>query len=244
MILRRTAPLFYELQHRSSVLIRRSLSTADTQCFCWKCGAKVGEHDPCVLFCSKVSCRAIQRINPERCNFYNLFSIAEKSVVSIDLGMLESSYKNLQRLLHPDKYAAASLEEQIISSANSSIVNQGFQILKSKVDRINYALTTFYGIRVLEEGGSYQDASLMAEIFELREQVEDLRNMTGTDGNGKLKAASRLLKEVDDSLEALGSQLEVLIKNEKDFDKKEAITSLAVRFKYVTKARDEILERM
>jgi len=187
-----------------------------------------------MLFCASLSCKVIQRLDATRTgsNYYDLFSIQDKQSISIDAAKLEASFKALQRQLHPDKFANASAEEKAISATNSSVVNQAYQILRSRVDRINYVLTTFYDVHVLEEGGSYHDPLLMAEVFDLRERVDDVGDKT---------AMLTLLNEVDASLETLGTQLEVLLKMP---NATEAITTHAVRFKYLAKVREEVLERL
>ena len=189
---------------------------------------------PCTLFCAAATCGAIQRIN---CSFYDLFSLPDKRTIAIDMVALESSFKKLQRQFHPDKFATASVEEKAISAANSSVVNQAYQILKSRVDRINYVLTNYYKVHVLEEGGSFDDPALMAEVFDLRERVDEASSGSDSDAN-----ATRLvlLKEVESALEQLGSKLETLMKKQGDAAI-EDITKTAVRFKYLSKVREEIL---
>jgi molecular chaperone HscB len=148
---------------------------------------------------------------------------------------LDTSFKALQRLFHPDKFANASAEEKAISAENSSVVNQGYQTLKCRVDRINYVLTTFYNIKVLDEGGSFNDATLMTEVFELRERVED--------ASIDSYEARLILEEVDSSLEVLTAQIEVLLQKNSAEDLA-LLKAVAVRFKYYTKIREEVREKL
>jgi hypothetical protein len=91
---------------------------------CWKCGSSIC-HD-CALFCDSPSCQTIQKLEITECNFFCLFAIEEKFI--IDEAKLEEKFKNLQRRLHPDKFAMKSFEERERSSHNSSIVNQAYQV--------------------------------------------------------------------------------------------------------------------
>ena len=91
---------------------------------CWKCGKKICQG--CTLFCSSSSCEAIQGLDKDRCNYFSLFGMDEK--FDLDEVNLEASFKNLQRQLHPDKFAMKSIEERERSSYNSSIVNQAYQV--------------------------------------------------------------------------------------------------------------------
>ena len=47
----------------------------------------------------------------------------------MDDAHLEATFKNLQKQLHPDKFAMKSIEERERSSYNSSIVNQAYQVV-------------------------------------------------------------------------------------------------------------------
>ena len=191
---------------------------------CWKCQATLPT--AATLFCPNSPCSVIQPLDSERVNFYELFSVPGRTLV-IDPAALEASYKSLQRLLHPDKFATHSPDERRISAENSSLVNQGFQVLKSRVERTAYVLRTFHGIRVLEEGGSYRDPPLMAEMFELRERVDEV---------GDRAAAEAMLREQDGALETIGNHLEASLQRG-DVD---GATKLAVRLKYLSKVVDEL----
>ena len=65
-------------------------------------------------------------MNEKECNYFKLFDIEEG--FSLDSEQLEVAFKNLQRQLHPDKFAMSSLEERERSTFNSSFVNQAFQV--------------------------------------------------------------------------------------------------------------------
>lgn len=89
---------------------------------CWKCGSTMC--DCCSIFCS--SCKSIQELDLKKCNFFCLFGVNE--TFKLDDGLLEGEYKNLQKQLHPDKFAMTSNEERDRSSYNSSVVNQAYQV--------------------------------------------------------------------------------------------------------------------
>ena len=224
------------LRRASTIISPRAPVLSDC---CWKCGKRHSHSHPCVLFCASQECGVIQRLSclseHTTCNFYELFSIADKRSISINPLLLDASFKALQRLFHPDKFANASAEERAISAENSSVVNQGYQTLKCRVDRINYVLTTFYNIKVLDEGGSYNDATLMTEVFELRERVDDASNNSDE--------ARSILIEVDNSLEALTAQIELLLQKN-GADGLALLKAVAVRFKYYSKIREEVREKL
>jgi molecular chaperone HscB len=104
---------------------------------CWKCGSKIC--DGCSIFCGSPTCGSIQKLDQKSCNYFCLLSVPEE--FDIDYQKLESEYKNLQKLLHPDKFTMKSNEERDRSTHNSSVVNQAYQIMKSPVDRAVYLVS-------------------------------------------------------------------------------------------------------
>lgn len=197
---------------------------------CWKCHAPLPAK-AAALFCPEPACGVIQPLAPQHVNHYALFSLPPpRAALTLDLPRLEAAFRATQRLLHPDKFATRSAEERRISQENSSLVNQAYQVLRSRQERANYVLSTFHDIRVLEEGGTYSDTALMTEVFALREQVEEVA------GPAEARA---LLAEQDARLDALAAQLEDALKA----GQRAQATALAVRMKYLSKVVDELAEK-
>jgi hypothetical protein len=91
---------------------------------CWKCGSVL--HHDCSLFCESTECGVIQELDQDGCNYFRLFGLEER--FDLDDSVVETKFKNLQRLLHPDKFATKSNPEIERSNHNSSIVNQAYQV--------------------------------------------------------------------------------------------------------------------
>ena len=91
---------------------------------CWRCGSVL--HHDCSLFCESTTCGAIQGLDQDDCNYFRLFGFEER--FDLDDSLLETRFKNLQRLLHPDKFAMKSNPEIERSNYNSSVVNQAYQV--------------------------------------------------------------------------------------------------------------------
>lgn len=109
---------------------------------CWSCGYV--EPDP--MFCN--SCGKLQSflatvkpyekdnkhkdstspptVSPPPVSYFDLLS--QPKTVEVCAASLEAEYRSLQKVLHPDKYANACGRERDISLANSSIVNQAYQV--------------------------------------------------------------------------------------------------------------------
>lgn len=65
--------------------------------FCWKCGKDMQQMDP---FCDK--CKTIQA-PVEKKNYFKILGIEEQ--FNIDSVSLRNKFRNLQSLLHPDKFS-------------------------------------------------------------------------------------------------------------------------------------------
>jgi molecular chaperone HscB len=56
----------------------------------------------------------------------------------MDLAELDREYKELQKKLHPDKFATKSLDEKLLSTNASSAINMAYHTLKDPVSRAEY----------------------------------------------------------------------------------------------------------
>jgi len=193
---------------------------------CWKCGDAQTEVDGITLFCR--SCEAIQPIETETSDLFALFSMDQ--TFKLNISRLEASFKELQKQLHPDKFAAKSLAEREASATASSTVNQAYQILCDPVERARYLLQR-HGFNVLDEGGDrLNDPALMGEMFLLRESVEEASTL------GELLDVEQGVQfNVDAACDALQSCL--------DANDVEGLPAAAVRLKYYSKVMEEISER-
>ena len=138
---------------------RSSSSSSSSSSDCWKCGSLLKSNE--ALFCEQEGCGAIQSRNAADINFFVLFGIDRDMVDNLDAKLVERRFKDLQKLLHPDKFTLKSMEEQEASATTSSTVNQAYQTIMNPQLRLAYILKS-HGINVLsEEGGSYEDTNLM-----------------------------------------------------------------------------------
>jgi hypothetical protein len=118
------------------------------------------------LFCDdKARCGVIQRLKSDEVDFYDIFNIP--STFKVDLKLLETKYKDLQKVLHPDKFASLSKGEQEASATTSSTINQAYQTLKNPSFRIGYLLSRL-GLKDLEDGSTFNDSDLMVYMSCIR----------------------------------------------------------------------------
>ena len=106
---------------RPQCMIRRAIAYRNVTC--WKCGTDENKVD---YFCGSDACGVVQSYKLKDVNAFQLFNLEQKYF--IDLQVLETEYKNVQKLLHPDKFVSKSNDEREASNETSSTVNQAYQV--------------------------------------------------------------------------------------------------------------------
>ncbi len=105
-------------------------------------------------------------------NHFELFGLP--AVFDVDADELASRYRELQRRVHPDKFANASDQERRLSLQMTALVNEAFQTLKDPVRRGHYLLS-LRGVDVGEETDTAMDPAFLMEQMEWRENLEEIR---------------------------------------------------------------------
>ena len=105
-------------------------------------------------------------------NYFQLFGI--ETSFEVDLAQLSAIYQNLQKAVHPDKFAHASQQEQRIAVQKSAQINDAYQTLKQTLKRADYILT-LRGVDMPNEQQSFSDTSFLMRQMELREMLEEVR---------------------------------------------------------------------
>ncbi|CAI8602329.1 unnamed protein product [Vicia faba] len=149
---------------------RKSLCSKPAEKFqitCWNCH-DVPQSVP-FLFCQ--SCRCVQPVD-HSIDYFEIFG-TEKTydVEGIDL---EGKYKEWQKKLHPDLVHSKSQKEKDFAAEQSARVIDAYHTLSKPLSRAIYMLK-LDGAEIDEEQTIY-DAELLAEIMEIREEVEEATN--------------------------------------------------------------------
>ena len=187
-------------------------ATISAPAACWACHTVLAN---AALVCPQ--CGKIQPPKPS--DYFQVFSLDRK--LQIDVPSLEREFHRLSRVLHPDRYARASADEQQWSLANTALLNDAYRVLRDPLQRVEYLLKV-EGLEIGEEHagkGKSQDrqppADLLEEVFELNMQLEEMRanRKMGEDDPALLSdleaARSRfeaLLAATDHDLAAQGAQ--------------------------------------
>lgn len=95
-------------------------------------------------------------------------------VFDVDTVQLDSRYRELQRTVHPDRFANASNQERRISMQQATQINEGYQTLKDPLLRGRYLLE-LGGYRFDDEQHTNSDVEFLMEQMELRESLGEVR---------------------------------------------------------------------
>jgi molecular chaperone HscB len=132
-------------------------------------------------------------------NYFELFGLPLGFDVQGET--LALRYRELQRALHPDRFASASDQERRLSVQQAARVNEGFRVLKSPLPRARYLLE-LSGLPLDDTDTSMEPEFLMQQM-ELREAVEAVRH-----SKDPFAALERVRTEIETGeralLEALG----------------------------------------
>ena len=105
-------------------------------------------------------------------NHFELFGLP--TTFDIDTNELTVRYRELQRHVHPDKFANASDQDRRLSLQMTALINEGFHTLKDPVRRGRYLLS-LRDIDLGDETDTTMDPAFLLEQMEMREELEEVR---------------------------------------------------------------------
>lgn len=163
----------------------------------------------------------------------NYFAIFNSPVTfNLDLNAIAGLYRELQKAVHPDRYANGSDQERRLAMQKTSLINQAFQTLKDPVSRALYMLQ-LQGMETNTETDTTMDGAFLMEQMELREAIAEVR-----DQPDPLAVLDKLSSQLRVTLEQLAQQFAA------DFDKQlfKQAREIVRKMQFVTKAQTEISE--
>lgn len=102
-------------------------------------------------------------------NYFEFYGLPE--AFDIDLGQLADRHLELQKQLHPDRFAHLSDQERRLSAQYTAYLNEGYATLRSPLPRAQYLLK-LRGIDTHNESSAAVDPVFLMQQMELRERVE------------------------------------------------------------------------
>jgi molecular chaperone HscB len=100
---------------------------------------------------------------------FELFGLAR--AYALDRAALEQAYKDLQALIHPDRFASAGDAERRASMQLTTRVNEAYRILRDPVQRAK-ALLEMRGVDVAFETNTQMPTDFLLQQLETREELE------------------------------------------------------------------------
>ena len=121
---------------------------------------------------------------------------------AIDTAALEARWKQLQRLVHPDRFATHDAATQRVAMQWSVRINEAFQRLKEPVKRATY-WCALQGAPVNAESNTAMPAAFLMQQMEWREALDDAHTEAALDGllahtrRARADALDRLAQLID-----------------------------------------------
>jgi molecular chaperone HscB len=143
---------------------------------CWSCKADVAAGN---VFCP--TCSKIQPVGRNEDHFSVLGLDRE---YALDPAGLDRRFRDLSRLLHPDRFARAEPRERRLSLERATRLNDAYRSLKDWRLRAAYLLK-LAGTDVFAEGRTFADPDFLEEQLEWREKLA----LAQADGDARALAA-------------------------------------------------------
>jgi len=112
-------------------------------------------------------------------NHFQIFALPVS--FEIDLDALSQRYRELQRAVHPDKFASGSAQERRIAVQRTAQVNEAYDTLKQPLNRARYLLQ-LNGININDETDTTVDMDFLMQQMEMREQLADIKGQDDPEG--------------------------------------------------------------
>ncbi|WJW76259.1 Fe-S protein assembly co-chaperone HscB [Thiohalobacter sp. IOR34] len=166
-------------------------------------------------------------------NYFELFALPEQ--FELDRAALDARYRELQRSVHPDRFASAGDQQRRLSMQLAARINEGYRVLKDPLARGRYLLE-LRGLESIDEQATHQDAAFLMEQMELREALEAVR-----DSADPFAALNELLARIQAGSEAQTARLAALFAEQPEGVPEAALETLQ-RMQFFRKLEQEAEE--
>ena len=163
-------------------------------------------------------------------NYFELFDIPVS--YTVDLNKVRHLHRELQKAVHPDKFAHAGAQEKRISMQQTSLINQAFHTLSHPIERATYLLG-LNGVDFNMDNQTTMDAEFLMQQMELREALSE-----AGDKANPLAELERLENEINGNMEALQNRFQQDVEKDDLADAKELVRKM----QFLYKAGQEVAE--
>ena len=107
-------------------------------------------------------------------DYFEVFGLPR--ALAIDPSALEKTFHQLSRRYHPDYFTTAPETERVQTVRMTALINDAYRTLRNPVTRVEYLLA----LEGFKPDGSKVPQSLLMEVFEINEQLEEVRAGQGS----------------------------------------------------------------
>ena len=200
------------------MIMSTAAATAPETAVCWSCGTAAAD---AAAFCA--SCGLVQP--PGQSDHFT--RLGQPRGFDVDLASLDRRYFELQRQLHPDRFARKTAREKAVSQQQAAALNDAYETLKNPLRRARY-LALQLGVDLPGDGRTIDDPDLLMEAMERREALAEATTVP---------AVQALATAADEERAALLRGLSALFAANDTSGVRAAILRLAYLDKFTEEAR-------
>ncbi len=163
-------------------------------------------------------------------DYFHLFGIPVS--FSVDTGALMQRYRELQQVVHPDRFATSSEQERRLSLQYATHINEGLRVLKDPLERARYLLQ-LKGVQWDDEQTTLSDPEFLMQQMELRESLSEVREQSDP-----VEAVADIITNVDAIIQENTRLLEGLLQSE-DLDNLDKAKLQVRKMQFLQKMKSE-----
>jgi molecular chaperone HscB len=130
-------------------------------------------------------------------DYFEVFGLPR--LLGINTAALEKTFHELSRKYHPDYFTTASAADKTQAVRMTALLNDAYRTLRHPVRRVEYLLS-LYG---LKSDGSKVPQALLMEVFEINEQMEEVKA-----GRASVEEVDSLRAQIKEKRERFDVQLQ------------------------------------
>src|ERR1043165_5324541 len=130
-------------------------------------------------------------------DYFDVFGLPK--ILGIDLAALEKTFHELSRKYHPDYFSTASPAEKTQAVRMTALLNDAYRTLRHPVRRVEYLLS----LHGFKSDGSKVPQALLMEVFEINEQLEEVKA-----GRATVEEVDSLRAQIKEKRERFDAELQ------------------------------------
>src|SRR5437764_14449796 len=130
-------------------------------------------------------------------DYFEVFGLPR--LLGIDAASLEKTFHGLSRKYHPDYFSTAAAAEKTQAVRMTALLNDAYRTLRHPIHRVEYLLS-LYGFK---SDGSKVPQALLMEVFEINEQMEEVKA-----GRASVEETDSLRAQIKEKRERFDAELQ------------------------------------